>query len=122
MHRLQKRSFGALSTILATLVMAFALAGMVPGSAVAQQGPDIIGNWSLSWQGARDTYAGRLDVLRRIGPNRYYGKVTLLPSRGQMVTQEVRIVVDGSQVDIECYNPSRRSYNPTASLLRGAAT
>jgi hypothetical protein len=85
---------------------------MVPGSALAQEGPDIVGNWSLSWQGARDTYAGRLDVLRRIGPNRYYGKVTLLPSRGQMVTQEARIVVNGSQVDIECCNPSRRPYNP----------
>jgi hypothetical protein len=85
---------------------------LVPGSAVAQEGPDIMGNWSLTWQGARDTYAGRLDVLRRTGPNRYYGKVTLLPSRGQMVTQEARIFVNGSQVDIECYNPSRRPYNP----------
>jgi hypothetical protein len=29
-----------------------------------------------------------------------------------MVTQEARIVVNGSQVDIECCNPSRRPYNP----------
>ena len=96
-----------------TILAALALADLVHvGPAASQSRTSLIGSWSVNWQGARDQYAGRLEVLRRTGPNRFYGRVTLLPSRGHMFSQEARIFVNGSQVDIECYNPSRRAYDP----------
>jgi hypothetical protein len=101
-------------TVHATFAALSWTAFVVPVCGQQGGGPrvNIIGNWSLNWQGAQDSYAGRLDVLHSTGPNRYYGKVTLLPSKGGVVTQEARILVNGSQIEIECFNPSRRPYNP----------
>lgn len=110
------RRFGALLVGI-VLIGAVGLAGPAVGQGGTQgaqvvPSANIIGSWSVNWQGARDSYAGKLDILRSLGGNKYYGKLTLLPAKSAMLTQEARITVNESQIDIECYNPSRSPYNP----------
>ena len=123
---MQRRPFRMFVIAALVLFGGIVFAGLVRIEPAAGQagtpGANIVGSWSLNWRGAQDTYAGKLDVLRSLGPNRYYGKLTLLPGKGGVVTEEARITVNGSQVDIECYNPSRRGWNPDRFYLTLSGT
>ena len=71
----------------------------------AQHTRTIIGEWSLSWVGASDTYSGTIQIQRESNDNVYEGTVTLKPSRGGTVTEDATITVTHSDVSIECSNP-----------------
>ena len=71
----------------------------------AQHTRTIVGEWSLNWVGASDTYSGTLQVQRKSNGNVYEGTVTLKPSKGGTVTEDATITVNHSDVSIECSNP-----------------
>ena len=77
----------------------------------------LIGNWQIVWTGARDTYTGVLEIVRKQDENLYVGQVTLTASKGTTVIQDVRITTSDNEIHIECSNlrePSgaKRNYNP----------
>lgn len=71
----------------------------------AQHMRTIIGEWSLYWVGASDTYSGTLQIQRASNDNVYEGTVTLKPSRGGTVTEDATITVSHGGVGVECSNP-----------------
>lgn len=78
---------------------------------------ELIGNWQIAWKGARDTYTGVLEIVRKQDGNLYFGKVTLTASKGGTVIQDVRVTTANAEIHIECSNPrepsgAKRNYNP----------
>lgn len=87
-----------------------------PGIAGSVPSPDsLIGQWSINWQGAQDRYAGKLEIFRAKGSAELRGKLTLLPARGGIVTEDARITIGAEEIRIECSNPKIRDKPETKS-------
>lgn len=82
-----------------------------------QEARELVGGWSINWQGARDKYAGRIDISHGATPSELSARVTLLPQSGGTVLQDARITMSGTEIRIECANPrvtgrAGSSWNP----------
>ncbi|MGO8943663.1 MAG: hypothetical protein ACLQJ7_08310 [Syntrophobacteraceae bacterium] len=71
---------------------------------------DLRGTWDLSWKGARDTYTGTLKVSEKLDVNVFSGTITIINSKGEMVTQDATLHVDGTSITINCSNASKSPY------------
>lgn len=76
-----------------------------PSGTPQEQTVSLVGQWSLNWQGAFDTYSGTLAITKQVNENLYTGVVTILPSKGGNTVQDVRVVANGNNLNIECSNP-----------------
>lgn len=92
--------FAILTSLCATLPTAQAQTTFSP-----QEISALVGGWSINWQGARDKYAGRVDISNGRNAAELVGKVTLLPQSGGTVVQEARITTTGLEIRIECHSP-----------------
>lgn len=72
----------------------------------AQSPPPLLGNWSMTWVGASDTYVGVLRITKMIDKDRYSGRVTVIRSSGFPFTQDAEIKVNGKNVTIDCQKPA----------------
>jgi hypothetical protein len=71
---------------------------------------DLRGTWDLSWKGARDTYTGTLAVLEKLDANIFKGTLELFNSKGEKVTQDAILHVNGKSITINCSNASKSPY------------
>ncbi len=71
---------------------------------------DLRGTWDLSWKGARDTYTGTLVVLEKLDANIFSGTIAIINSRGEKVTQDAILHVNGTSITINCSNASKSPY------------
>ncbi len=71
---------------------------------------DLRGTWEVSWRGARDTYTGTLSVLEKLDANIFSGTLEIINSKGERVTQDAILHVNGKSITINCSNASKSPY------------
>ena len=71
---------------------------------------DLRGTWEVSWRGARDTYTGTLSVLEKLDVNIFSGTLEIINSKGERVTQDAILHVNGKSITINCSNASKSPY------------
>jgi hypothetical protein len=97
-------------------VFAFFLGSFLPASTTwsaekkSRSAVDLRGIWDLSWKGARDTYTGTLTVLEKLDADIFSGTIAIINSRGEKVTQDAILHLNGTSVTINCSNASKSPY------------
>jgi len=112
---LAPKYFSLGSTLMLAITIGLALLGLL--AIASAQTTTLIGQWSLVWEGARDNYTGTLDVTSKINDRVFSGKLHLIKSNGDRITEDASITVAASEVRIECSNPSVQKWDPDRFYL-----
>ena len=84
---------------------------------VADTSTDMLGSWSIDWQGANHHYTGTLRVDRQLASDTFHGWLDVRWTGNETVRQEATITISGNQVVINCSNPNRSEWAPDNFFL-----
>jgi serine/threonine protein kinase len=94
-------------------VGAFSSAAPAPSKPVVPPvNRDFHRRWRVEWRGGRTKllYSGLLEVNRKINDETYAGSLLIKTPQGDEVSQDARVSLNQSKVEIKCSNPSKLKY------------